>query len=116
MAGIEQHYSHCRDEELEILRESDPEAEYCEICEMWLNGPTQWEDHRIGKKHKKNIWRQENGFPANSKCGKKKKSTGKGVEIPKGTAFLIEQSAIYDDAVKTFILSLYKRGLLRARL
>ena len=22
---------------------------------MWLNGPTQWEDHKIGKKHKKNV-------------------------------------------------------------
>ena len=20
---------------------------------MWLNGPTQWEDHKIGRKHKK---------------------------------------------------------------
>ena len=28
--------------------------EYCEICEMWLNGPTQMEDHKNGKKHKKN--------------------------------------------------------------
>ena len=26
-------------------------AVYCEVCEMWLNGPTQWEDHKIGKKH-----------------------------------------------------------------
>ena len=30
-------------------------AVYCEDCEMWLNGPTQWEDHKIGKKHKKNV-------------------------------------------------------------
>ena len=22
---------------------------------MWLNGPTQWEDHKIGKKHRKNV-------------------------------------------------------------
>ena len=22
---------------------------------MWLNGPTQWEDHKIGKKHKKKV-------------------------------------------------------------
>ena len=97
----------------------DSEAVYCEVCEMWLNGPLQWEDHRIGKKHKKNILRKENGLPVNSKCGSKKKtSTSKGVEIPKGTAFLIEQNAIYDDAVavNTYILSLYNRGLLRARL
>ena len=34
-------------------------AVYCEWCEMWLNGPTQWEDHKIGKKHKKNIARRK---------------------------------------------------------
>jgi hypothetical protein len=30
----------------------DDGAEYCETCEMWLNGPTQMEDHKNGKKHK----------------------------------------------------------------
>ena len=25
---------------------------------MWLNGPEQWEDHCIGKKHKKAAWRR----------------------------------------------------------
>ena len=39
----------------------EPEAEpdslprYCEDCEMWLNGGPQWEDHKIGKKHKKAV-------------------------------------------------------------
>ena len=28
---------------------------YCEDCEMWLNGPTQYEDHLHGKKHKNNL-------------------------------------------------------------
>ena len=28
-------------------------AIYCPDCEMWLNGPTPWEDHKIGKKHAK---------------------------------------------------------------
>ena len=37
--------------------ESKEGAVYCEDCEMWLNGPTQWEDHKIGKKHKKNLAR-----------------------------------------------------------
>ena len=37
--------------------ESAEGAVYCEDCEMWLNGPTQWEDHKIGKKHKKNLAR-----------------------------------------------------------
>ncbi len=36
---------------------ADSQAVYCEDCEMWLNGPTQWEDHKIGKKHTKNLKR-----------------------------------------------------------
>jgi hypothetical protein len=28
---------------------------YCEICEGWTNGPIQYEDHKTGKKHKKNM-------------------------------------------------------------
>ncbi len=28
------------------------EAVYCELCELWLNGLTQWEDHEISEKHK----------------------------------------------------------------
>ena len=50
--------------------EAEPEAEqptptervefeeggiWCAACSMWLNGPTQWEDHMIGKKHRKNV-------------------------------------------------------------
>ena len=31
------------------------QAVQCLICDMWLNGPTQFEDHRIGKKHRKNL-------------------------------------------------------------
>ena len=27
----------------------------CQLCDMWLNGPEQWEDHRIGKKHRKHL-------------------------------------------------------------
>ena len=29
-------------------------AIYCDICEMWLNGRPQYEDHKLGKKHRKN--------------------------------------------------------------
>ena len=39
-------------------------ARYCEDCEVWLNGPTQWDDHKIGKKHKKRVKK-------NSKLAKK---------------------------------------------
>ena len=40
-------------------------AVYCPDCEMWLNGPTQWEDHKIGKKHQKKHAEEEH----TSKCG-----------------------------------------------
>ena len=26
---------------------------FCKYCEMWLNSPKQWEDHKIGKRHMK---------------------------------------------------------------
>ena len=38
-----------------MLHVNENGAVYCEYCEMWLNGPTQWEDHKIGKKHKKHV-------------------------------------------------------------
>ena len=33
--------------------EPEPEIRYCEPCEMWLNGPDQWEEHLDNKMHKK---------------------------------------------------------------
>ena len=27
---------------------------YCECCEMWLNGPTQYAHHKLGNKHRRN--------------------------------------------------------------
>ena len=36
---------------LAYMQHSD--AVYCAGCDMWLNGPTQWEDHKRGKKHRK---------------------------------------------------------------
>ena len=67
------------EEGVEEEREDDPQsvsnqsspggpAVWCEVCEMWLTGPTQWEDHKIGKKHKRN---------ANKKEGSKAIAAGK---------------------------------------
>ena len=28
-------------------------AIYCRACDKWMNGPTQWADHEIGKRHRK---------------------------------------------------------------
>ena len=38
-------------------------AVYCPDCEMKLNGPTQWEDHKIGKKHRKNTQKKAGTGP-----------------------------------------------------
>ena len=76
---------------------------------MWLNGPTQWEDHKIGKKHKKNI---RGAGPANATP----KPKDKGIEIPALTAKLIEQAALLNDAVSTYCLSVYRRAALRSRI
>ena len=29
-------------------------AVYCSVCKLWLNGPAQFDDHKTGKKHRKN--------------------------------------------------------------
>ena len=75
----------------------------CKVCNCWLQGHLMWEDHKIGKKHK----RQKKGKPA--------KPAPK-VIVPTGTVIIIEQTVIYYDAVQRYTLTLYKRGLLRSRL
>ena len=42
----------------ELEQESTSVAVYCKQCLTWLNGPRQWEDHKIGKKHRKNVRRE----------------------------------------------------------
>ena len=34
-------------------------AKYCRLCEMWLNGEGQWNEHVIGRKHRRRIQRME---------------------------------------------------------
>ena len=77
---------------------------------MWLNGPTQYEDHLIGKKHKLN------SKPRRRRKDNSSTQCGKGVVIPTGTALIIEQSALWSDAVSRYVLDLYCRASLRARL
>ena len=72
---------------------------HCNVCNMGLNGRTHWEDHKIGKKHKRNL---------------KPKPEPK-VIVPTGTVIIIEQTAIYYDAVQRYTLTLYKRRLLRSK-
>ena len=79
----------------------------CEICGMWVRD-VQWQDHSIGRKHKKNLKR------AHGEPDPEPKSEG--LVIPKATVLIIEQTAIYNDAVGRYVLSIYDRGLLRSRL
>ena len=76
-------------------------AVFCEPCEMWLNGPTQWEDHKISRKHKKNCWRNcGDKSPAGQlvvTIGPPDTAESK-VEIPAGTARIIEQTGVRNDA------------------
>lgn len=55
-------------------------AVWCSDCEMWLNGPTQWEDHKIGKKHRKNTQKktgQNSGTRIEGKVTDEVKTRGK---------------------------------------
>ena len=72
---------------------------YCEVCDMRMH-EYQYYGHLRGYRHKKHSkWRQD-----------------KGIEIPSGAAFLIEQEALYNDAVSQYVYSLYKRAAVRSRL
>ena len=43
-------------EAMALGSESDAKKEWhCAICNVWLNGQTQWQDHLVGKKHKKTL-------------------------------------------------------------
>ena len=51
--------------------DAEPETQdiFCEICDVWLNGLTQYEDHKTRKKHKKNLRKQ-------SKLDRERRPTG----------------------------------------
>ena len=65
----------------ECERRVDPECDdersvFCEQCQMWVNGHTQWLDHRIGKKHKKHCKRFGVGVPVKKWVPVKKEIEG----------------------------------------
>ena len=51
-------YKNRKEKEIKEKSEEESTAVYCKQCQTWLNGPRQWEDHKIGKKHRKNVQRQ----------------------------------------------------------
>ena len=53
--NADEHCSACSEGKAEHTRANDGQAIYCYDCQKWLNGPTQYDDHKFGKKHKKNL-------------------------------------------------------------
>ena len=75
------------------------DAVFCEHCEMWLNGPTSWLDHKIGKKHKKNVRKPPGSKPYRNSSDPFSATNGKDIQTPPATVLLIDQAAIYSDTV-----------------
>ena len=65
------------------------EAVYCKQCQTWLNGPRQWEDHKIGKKHRKNVQKEKAAATSSSSA------TAAGT-MPKDAAEPEQKSAMWD--------------------
>ena len=86
------------------LLQEYPGARQCYVCDMWLSGPQAYADHVIGKKHKTKLRRRGiQSLPAK-------------IQIPTGTALILEQQALEADAVMRYTLSLYRRAAIRANL
>ena len=84
----------------------DDEEHPCRPCNLALNGRFRYEDHVRSYMHRRRLRR----------IGAPPKKRGKGVEVPPGTAILIEQNAILEDATSSYMLALYAKAALRARL
>ena len=61
------------------------EAIYCKTCDMWLNGITQWKDHKIGRKHRKNLRRNNRDGVHEAQNA----ITTRKLQIPRGIAVLL---------------------------
>jgi len=85
---------------------------WCEPCGQWLNGPTQYDDHVRGGKHRKAV--KSMPQPPTTRP-RDTRPRDKGVAAPPGTVLLVEQAAIYRDAVAHYTFALYRRALLRSR-
>ena len=89
---------------------SPGECILCETCNCYVNGLTGLEAHLQSRQHRKKA--KGESLTSHATTGEK----GEGIVIPKSTAFVIQQSALFDDARKQYMFSLYERSLLRARM
>ena len=112
------------------------EVKFCDYCGTGYNGRDEWKEHFKGAWHQKRLW--EKVAPC-SVCGiiywrdeyeehcasrphrrqrreNRRRILGKGVVLPPGTALIIEQTALWQDAAQQYLLTLYARAALKARL
>ena len=73
----------CQQNALETY-EGHAMAVYCKECQTWLNGPRQFEDHKIGKKHRKNVQKAKISNQGNSGSVSQSLATSQGLD---GTTF-----------------------------
>ena len=92
---------------------------WCDACEYWLNGRIQFEDHQIGRKHRKNTREGGSSKKRKQRSALSIKDTEfacKGVVVPAGTCLILEQVALIIDANQIYMLSLYAKAAIRSRL
>ena len=82
-------------------------AKYCEDCEMWLNGPTQWEDHKIGKKHKKNVKKGGASKPSGTQGKGKPKAQQPATDTSADASTGCTWRAHEENAINTTLAAMY---------
>ena len=81
----------------------------CQICWQELR-PGQLNEHVIGRTHRRSL-----KYGAGARRARRPEVPPK-VVVPDKTAILVEQTAIFSDAVGSYVLSVYRHVAIRARL
>jgi len=78
---------------------------------MLLNGEADYVIHLKGKKHRKNEAKEKHAPQGATRTEPEEEPTPEpGIEIPKNTALLIEQSAYWNDAVAQQTVAAHQSG------
>ena len=112
------------------------EVKFCEYCGTGYTGCGEWKEHFKGAWHQQKLRekvvacgvcgviyrRDEHAEHLASRPHRRRRREeggrvlGKGVVLPPGTALIIEQTALWQDAAQRYLLTLYARAALKARL
>eukprot|EP00746_Dinoflagellata_sp_MGD_P150392 gnl/MRDRNA2_/MRDRNA2_82284_c0_seq4.p1 gnl/MRDRNA2_/MRDRNA2_82284_c0~~gnl/MRDRNA2_/MRDRNA2_82284_c0_seq4.p1 ORF type:complete len:354 (+),score=90.84 gnl/MRDRNA2_/MRDRNA2_82284_c0_seq4:125-1186(+) len=75
-------------------KDSHAMAVYCKECQTWLNGPRQWEDHKIGKKHRKNVVKARRGNAGGAPTDEKEPTPDEAPEKPSAMWDWLEEAKV----------------------